>query len=160
MSGKMSLAGAWRRIGCALLDGTIVIVGLLMLSYALFLTGALASPRDLFAALLADAVAFGSLLGALALAGTACWTWMRGTPGQLIMGCRVVDARSGRRLPASRAALRCGGLAVSLLAAGLGLLWIAWDRRRQGWHDKMAGSLVVLEDESHLTLDELAGASR
>lgn len=72
----------------------------------------------------------------------------------------MVDARSGRRLSASRAALRCGGFVLASLPFGLGLLWIAWDRRRQGWHDKLAESLVVLEDESRIGLDELAGASR
>ncbi|NIR28012.1 MAG: RDD family protein [Gammaproteobacteria bacterium] len=160
MSESVSLAGAWRRIGCALIDCTSLMLGLLVLSYALFAVGILASPRDLFALLAGGPAALGALLAVLALAGIACWTWMRGTPGQLLMGCQVVDAHSGRRLSVSCAALRCGGFALALLPAGLGVLWIAWDRRHQGWHDKIAGSLVVLEDESRLSLDELAGVSR
>jgi uncharacterized RDD family membrane protein YckC len=27
----------------------------------------------------------------------------------------------------------------------LGFLWIAFDRRKQGWHDKIAGTVVVQE---------------
>jgi uncharacterized RDD family membrane protein YckC len=26
---------------------------------------------------------------------------------------------------------------------GLGLLWVAFDRRKQGWHDKIANTVVV-----------------
>ena len=32
---------------------------------------------------------------------------------------------------------------VSVLAFTLGLAWIVFDRRRQGWHDKIAGTLVI-----------------
>ncbi|MGR3985112.1 MAG: RDD family protein, partial [Gammaproteobacteria bacterium] len=26
---------------------------------------------------------------------------------------------------------------------GLGLLWVAFDKRKQGWHDKLAGTVVI-----------------
>jgi uncharacterized RDD family membrane protein YckC len=29
------------------------------------------------------------------------------------------------------------------LAIGLGFLWIAFDDRKQGWHDKIAGTVVI-----------------
>ena len=32
---------------------------------------------------------------------------------------------------------------VSFLAFGLGILWVAVDRRKQGWHDKLARTVVV-----------------
>jgi uncharacterized RDD family membrane protein YckC len=31
----------------------------------------------------------------------------------------------------------------SIVAAGLGFIWIAFDREKQGWHDKIAGTVVV-----------------
>jgi uncharacterized RDD family membrane protein YckC len=34
-------------------------------------------------------------------------------------------------------------------------LWSIWDRRHQGLHDKLAGSVVIKEDESLMALDEL-----
>jgi uncharacterized RDD family membrane protein YckC len=30
-----------------------------------------------------------------------------------------------------------------MIVAGLGFLWIVFDEDRQGWHDKIAGTLVV-----------------
>ena len=32
---------------------------------------------------------------------------------------------------------------LSTLPFGLGLLWVAWDPKKQGWHDKLAGTVVV-----------------
>ena len=35
------------------------------------------------------------------------------------------------------------GKFVSAIAFFLGFLWIGWDGRKQGWHDKIAGTHVV-----------------
>lgn len=85
----------------------------------------------------------------------ACWHYLAGTPGKLLLGCRVVDARRGRPPGWGRALLRYLGYFVSALPLGLGFLWILWDRRKQGFHDKIAGTVVVLEDESRRSLAEL-----
>jgi len=36
-----------------------------------------------------------------------------------------------------------GRYLISKLALYLGFIWIAFDRRKQGWHDKIAGTVVV-----------------
>jgi uncharacterized RDD family membrane protein YckC len=35
------------------------------------------------------------------------------------------------------------GYLLSFLFFGLGIVWVLWDRRRQGWHDKLAKTVVV-----------------
>jgi uncharacterized RDD family membrane protein YckC len=42
----------------------------------------------------------------------------------------------------------------------LGLLWMFWNKRRQGWHDLFAGSVVIREDESLKSLQQLAREAR
>ena len=32
---------------------------------------------------------------------------------------------------------------VNVAVAGLGFIWIAFDRANQAWHDKIAGTVVV-----------------
>jgi uncharacterized RDD family membrane protein YckC len=69
-------------------------------------------------------------------------SWWSASPGQRILGIRVV-ATDGRTVGWGRAAVR---MLVLSFAAGyllLGVLWIGFDRLRQGWHDKIAGTLVV-----------------
>ncbi len=70
------------------------------------------------------------------------WAW-RGTPGKLILGLLVVDARTGAKLDLLQAVIRYLGYFVSTLPLCLGFLWIAFDSRKQGFHDKLARTLVV-----------------
>ncbi len=72
--------------------------------------------------------------------------WTRGlTPGKLILGDQVVDTR-GVRAGFWRMALReTLGKSISSIVLGLGFFWILEDKDQQGWHDKIAGTLVVTE---------------
>ena len=56
--------------------------------------------------------------------------------------------------------LRTIGLVLALLPAMLGLLWMFWNKRRQGWHDLLAGSVVIREDDSLKSLSQLAREAR
>lgn len=64
------------------------------------------------------------------------------TPGKMIMGLRVVS-KDGGLLGHRRAMLRWIGYFFSSAFLNLGFLWIIIDRKKQGWHDKLAGSLVI-----------------
>jgi uncharacterized RDD family membrane protein YckC len=70
------------------------------------------------------------------------WTLGGQTPGQYLMGVRVVRV-DGKRLTFLRSLLRWAGLIVSLLPLGLGVFWCLWDDRRQIFADKMARTVVV-----------------
>lgn len=70
--------------------------------------------------------------------------WMKGaTPGQRIFGLRVVDAETMDTINGGQAVLRLIGLWLSFLVIYLGVLWVLIDGRKQGWHDKLAGTLVL-----------------
>ena len=72
-----------------------------------------------------------------------CWMLWRGTPGKLICGLRVVDAATGETLELWQAILRYFGYIISAIPLMLGYIWVAFDARKQGFHDKLAKSLVV-----------------
>lgn len=86
------------------------------------------------------------------------WWRLQGTPGKLLLGCRIVDAHSGGHPRLWQALVRLLGYALSALPLGLGFLWMIWDKRHQAWHDKLARTLVVEDDDSRLTLRQLAEA--
>lgn len=77
--------------------------------------------------------------------------WMRymGTPGKLLMRCHLVDAQTFRPVTFRQSVLRNIGYLVSWGTLGLGFLWIAWDRRKQGFHDKIAGTVVLYVGPIH-----------
>ncbi|MBT4125451.1 MAG: RDD family protein [Chloroflexi bacterium] len=67
--------------------------------------------------------------------------WGR-TPGKWVAGIVVVDAEGRTPGPAAIPREMIGKL-VSFLAAGIGIFWLIFDPKRQGWHDKIAGTFVV-----------------
>jgi uncharacterized RDD family membrane protein YckC len=70
------------------------------------------------------------------------WTLTGQTPGKMIMGVRVVTL-DGEPLSLGRSIRRAFGYLVSALIFYLGFIWILIDNRRQGWHDKLAGTCVI-----------------
>jgi uncharacterized RDD family membrane protein YckC len=91
---------------------------------------------------------------------TLFWSFLAATPGMLLLGCRVVRGDNGKHLSLAQSLARCAGLWLGLACLGIGVLWSIWDRRHQGLHDKLVGSVVVREDESLMSLDELLGIVR
>ena len=71
------------------------------------------------------------------------WAWQGQTLGQKALGLHVVDANTGLRISLGRALLRFFGIIISSWALLIGLIWAAFDPRKQGWHDKIASTFVV-----------------
>lgn len=69
------------------------------------------------------------------------------TPGKMLFGLRVEDL-AGSPLSFSQAFLRSVGGLFSLLPAGLGFLAILFSKSRRGWSDLLAGSQMVLINET------------
>jgi uncharacterized RDD family membrane protein YckC len=65
------------------------------------------------------------------------------TPGQRLCGLRVVDSITQGRVSFGRAVARCLALWMGLGALLAGVLMVALNDRKRGWHDLIAGSNVV-----------------
>jgi uncharacterized RDD family membrane protein YckC len=76
------------------------------------------------------------------------WFWVKGgaTPGMRIFNLRVVRDRDGGPIGWGEALLRLFGFWVSSLVFYLGFIWILVDKRRRGWHDLIAGTVMVQPD--------------
>jgi uncharacterized RDD family membrane protein YckC len=120
-------AGFWRRFAGSLIDGIVVGV----------VSGIL---RAIFGSA-------GEGLGFVI--GGAYFTYFHGktgqTPGNAVLGIRVVDVRDrpGQPIGYGRALVRWLVSIVSAIVFFLGYLWMLWDGRKQTWHDKAAGSVPV-----------------
>lgn len=146
--------GFWRRSFAFLIDEIILyfvslilfMIGLLALGLKGDMMGrALAAPEDITHGM----GVFGLLyLAASLLAGMTYFTWFHGiggrTPGKILLGLRVIQA-SGDPMTPGVAFLRWVGYLISGPVFCLGFLWVAFDGRKQGWHDKIAATLVIRE---------------
>lgn len=70
------------------------------------------------------------------------WAWKGTTVGGVILKLKVVRL-DGQPLTFPVALVRGLAAAFSIVVMFLGFLWIAWDKDKQGWHDKIAGTAVV-----------------
>ena len=95
---------------------------------------------------------FGSLFSTVYFVGF--WTWKSCTLGNMALGVRIVT-EDGEPISFGRALVRYFGYIVCWIAPfgfgalvflnflSLGFWWIGWDKRKQGWHDKLANTFVV-----------------
>ena len=72
---------------------------------------------------------------------TFFWTLVGFTPGKAILGLKVAR-KNGSKVSFGRALVRFFAYWISALPLFLGFLWVLWDPKRQGWHDKIAGTQV------------------
>ena len=70
--------------------------------------------------------------------------WGKGsTLGMRLFHLRVADATTGLPIGFGRAGLRYLGYILSVIVCYIGLIWAAFDSRKQGWHDKIASTVVL-----------------
>jgi uncharacterized RDD family membrane protein YckC len=71
------------------------------------------------------------------------WSYQGATLGQRIFKLHVVDANTGQKISIGKALVRWLGLLISFVVCFIGVIWVAFDARKQGWADKIAGTLVL-----------------
>ena len=71
--------------------------------------------------------------------------YKRSTPGKMIFGAVVVDADTHEPLTVRQAILRSACYMVSVIPLGAGFIWAFFDSRKQGWHDKLANTVVIMD---------------
>ena len=73
----------------------------------------------------------------------AFWVMKGATPGKMAISAVVVDSQTHAPVDFWQALTRYVGYFVSTLPLFAGLAWVAFDARKQGWHDKMARTVVI-----------------
>lgn len=72
----------------------------------------------------------------------AFWAWSGSTLGARVFGLVLVEM-DGRRVGFQVALVRALASFLSAIPLFLGFIWVAWDLRKQSWHDKLAGTCLV-----------------
>ena len=78
----------------------------------------------------------------------AFWVYRQATPGKMAISAQIVDAKTGGKPSLQQYIVRYLGYFVASIPLGLGILWVAWDKKKQGWHDKLAGTVVINPKEN------------
>jgi uncharacterized RDD family membrane protein YckC len=130
--------GFWARVGASIIDTILVVVICFPLVTWIYgrdywsSTALVQGPADFLINWVLPAVAV-----------VLFWIYRQATPGKMAISARIVDARTGGRPSNAQLIGRYFAYYLSMLPFFLGFIWVAFDPRKQGWHDKLAGTVVV-----------------
>jgi uncharacterized RDD family membrane protein YckC len=131
--------GFWKRVAATIIDTIAILAILLPLLYALYGSAAFSADSQ------QTSGPMGLLLQVVlpAVAVIMFWKYRGATPGKMLISAKVVDANTLGPISTGQAVGRYLAYFVSTFVFMLGFLWVAFDRRKQGWHDKLAGTVVI-----------------
>jgi len=97
---------------------------------------------------------YGSMMNMLALlvVSAICWKFWSATPGKILLRMKIVDMQTEQPLTNSQIIIRALGYIPSCVMLFMGIFWISLNKRRQGWHDMMAGSAVIIIPKKKLDI--------
>ena len=139
-STEYEYAGFWIRVWASLIDTVLLLLIITPIIGALYgWTDTIDLQLDSEFQPVRFAVTY--LLPAIAV--LVFWRYRSATPGKMVIGARIVDATTGEAPSIGQLIGRYLGYYVSAIPLCLGLFWVAIDRRKQGWHDKLANTVVI-----------------
>lgn len=134
-------AGFWRRVAASLIDTILMIIVLALLAVPLGLMGMPIMQGHSGSFFITDIIPMVIVV--------LFWLKFGATPGKQLLDCKIVDARTGRPLRLGQSILRYLGYILSTIPLFLGFFWIGWSRRKQGFHDYIAKTVVIHKGERH-----------
>ena len=140
---EQEYAGFWIRTGAAIIDTILMLIIILPILTAIYGTNYWVS--ESFIQGFWD-VLFNYILPAIIV--IIFWVYKSATPGKMATKLTIVDAKTGCKPSTGQFIGRYLGYFVSTIPFFLGIIWVAFDRRKQGWHDKLAGTVVIRNNRS------------
>lgn len=144
MSEKYEYAGFWIRVGAAIIDSIIVLVALIPLTM-IFGGGETTVASDGFSSFQFMSTSDWIWQIISAIFYIFCWIKFAGTPGKRLLRLKVLDEKTGENISVGQGVIRYIGYIPATLVFFIGLIWVTFDAKKQGWHDKMAKTVVVRE---------------
>jgi uncharacterized RDD family membrane protein YckC len=135
---ELEYVGFWPRLGASIIDSILAMMIVYPLLY-FFYGGEYFTSEKLLPGL-GDFI-LTHVLPAVAI--VIFWIYRSATPGKMAIRARIVDAGTGGHPTTRQLIIRYLAYYLSTIPLFLGFLWIAWDPKKQGWHDKLAHTVVV-----------------
>jgi uncharacterized RDD family membrane protein YckC len=135
---EQEYAGFWIRTGAALIDSILLLIILVPVLTAIYGSGYWLD-QSLDQGI--GGILFNYVLPAVAI--IAFWMYKSATPGKIVLKLSIVDAETGGKPSTGQFIGRYLGYYVSMIPLFIGIIWVGLDKRKQGWHDKLAGTVVI-----------------
>lgn len=133
-------AGFWIRVGALLIDTILVLMVTLPLTIMIY-GNAVWESENMFLFLGPADFLINYTLPFVAT--ILFWLYKSATPGKMALKIKIVNASDGSKLSVGQAIGRYFAYIPATLLFGIGIFWVAFDKRKQGWHDKLAKTVVI-----------------
>ncbi len=138
-------AGFWVRVWASIIDTFLMLIIVMPILFAVYDVDNYLDSLFYGDEWVAGHVDFWVYYVLPAVAVILFWIYRQATPGKMAIRAKIVDAETGHKPSAGQCIGRYFAYFPAFLFFGLGILWVGFDRRKQGWHDKLAGTLVIRE---------------
>jgi uncharacterized RDD family membrane protein YckC len=137
-------AGFGARLVAYIIDNVLLVVFAIILSIVLAAVIGVAAAGNNAGAAIGGSLLLVLLLLVVYLAYFP-YFWVNGgqTPGMKMVNIRVVRDADGGPLTWGSAILRLIGYWINGVVLYIGFIWVFIDKRRRGWHDLIAGTVVI-----------------
>ncbi len=140
---EQKYAGFWIRTGAAIIDTILLLIIIYPVLTAIYGKDYWVSESFIQGSW---AVVFNYILPAIAV--ILFWSYKSATPGKMATKLTIVDAKTGGKPSTGQFIGRYLGYYVAMIPLFLGIIWVGIDKRKQGWHDKLAGTVVIRSNHS------------
>lgn len=131
---EQKYVGFWARFAANFLDGILISIFVSPASISYLAGGIHSKGLEFFSVVL-------YILAQIIL--LVLWFKKQASIGKMAISAKIVDAKTGKAPTKRQLIGRYFAYLLSSLPLGIGFLWIAFDQKKQGWHDKLAGTAVV-----------------
>lgn len=138
-------AGFWRRAGATFVDSFLLIILFIPLLLLVYGSAYYTDPStetyrgawDVFVNLILPTI-------------LTVWFWLKfsATPGKMLLKIQVLDRQTLKPMSLTQAVGRYFAYIVSVIPLMLGFLWVGFSKTKQGFHDHLAGTVVVYTREN------------
>ncbi len=135
---ELVYAGFWIRVGASIIDTILIMLITWPILFSIYgrdylnSESMISGPWDILISYVFPAIAVISF-----------WVYRSATPGKIFLKIKIIDEKTGNKLSTGQSIGRYFGYFVSMLPLMLGIIWVAFDGKKQGWHDKLAGTVCV-----------------
>ena len=140
---EQEYAGFWIRVGASIIDTILMMIIIVPVITAIYgadsweSTSVIKGVWDIL---------FSYILPAIVV--IIFWVYKSATPGKMATKLTIVDAKTGGKPSTGQFIGRYLGYYLSSIVFLLGFVWVGIDKRKQGWHDKLAGTVVIKNNQS------------
>ena len=135
---KYEYAGFWIRTGATIIDTILIFAIIIPILTAIYGENYWASKttfEDIWYILINYTLP--------AITVIIFWVYKSATPGKMALKLTIISEKTGNKPSTGQFIIRYLGYYISIIPLCLGIIWVGLDKKKQGWHDKIAGTIVV-----------------